>query len=333
MTSSHTPGDECRSPGSSDWSPASSDTSSLYPDLSDCSREGNLYPTLRQEGARRRVETSPRKGYQRHEFKPDREHTDRQGSNNYNTVYIIIVIVIALCFVYILVKSDVRVSDTKAMDSIDEAYLRELKVKNFTREMSVLQESYRKQDTKLWRVLRSATKRVLSDPSPVQPAVILLVSDQTGGQTMSCLAKSFTSLVGKVTDTSSFNVDISSLGKQESNAVKYRLDNELKSGFSHGSESVWLKDLQALDGTAAMLLHAYCDNENAPYKHATLVFTLLIDDVNIHEVDKTAWDSLVERNLENLWLDELGTDNLHALLSRLANNIAVVQPETTNVCN
>ena len=32
--------------------------------------------------------------------------------------------------------------------------------------------------------------------------------------------------------------------------------------------------LEAIDGRAAMLFHAFCDNENAPYKDSIIIFTV-----------------------------------------------------------
>jgi len=66
------------------------------------------------------------------------------------------------------------------------------------------------------------------------------------------------------------------------------------------------------------MLHAYCDNENAPYKNVTILTTV--------QMSSPANANSIEDVLGDAW-SELGNDKLPALLSRVANNIAIVTSE------
>ena len=47
-----------------------------------------------------------------------------------------------------------------------------------------------------------------------------------------------------------------------------------------------IEDIDAIDGRAFMLFHAFCDNEHAPFKDSIIIFTLLTPDAsNVSEAD------------------------------------------------
>ena len=76
--------------------------------------------------------------------------------------------------------------------------------------------------------------------------------------------------------------------------------------------------MEALSPEAALLLHGYCDGDNAPYKQAMLILGLYLD-------QPVANDKAAESALKKMWVSKLSEDKVAALLSRVANNIVLLR--------
>ncbi|MCP4466547.1 MAG: hypothetical protein GY813_07350 [Halieaceae bacterium] len=85
-----------------------------------------------------------------------------------------------------------------------------------------------------------------------------------------------------------------------------------------------LLHLELLHPAAALTLHAFTDNSNAPYKQAVLVATLEVAEGG---GGGCKLEQVAERALASLWDAELGPDKLAALLSRLVVRVVEVQEE------
>ena len=79
-----------------------------------------------------------------------------------------------------------------------------------------------------------------------------------------------------------------------------------------------------------MILHGFCDNENAPFKEAVLIFTL---ELSTKSAINTAigLTNAIETTLDKSWGRTLDTDNISALYSRLINSPVIVKSETVEV--
>jgi len=71
-------------------------------------------------------------------------------------------------------------------------------------------------------------------------------------------------------------------------------------------------------------MHGICDNSNAPFKNIIIVIMLEVPSDEIEMTD----DEIVEKTLYALWSD-ISIDTIASLLSRIANNVALVTTETS----
>jgi len=122
-------------------------------------------------------------------------------------------------------------------------------------------------------------------------------------------------------------VDCASFTDRDAGEFKLNLHGALEAQLRRGSKVAVIDNLQMTPGGAIDLFHGYCDNENAPYLEATFVLTLHVNDVVIDEPN----DVIVEDFLDRVWGQDVEKENLAALYSRIANNIAFVNAEASDL--
>ena len=92
-----------------------------------------------------------------------------------------------------------------------------------------------------------------------------------------------------------------------------------------------INHLEKLQPTAALTLHAFADNSNAPYTQAVMVYTLELEEEEEVQEDCNL-EAKVEKQLFKVWREELGLDKFSALISRVVVSVASVRPESGAVC-
>ena len=213
---------------------------------------------------------------------------------------------------------------------------RQIILENLGSEFQELRWKFPQQDRRLWSVVAAATKRVVQDEYPVQPAVLMLVSppggsDGDGSDVTDCLATHITDAIRRAHNNSkalklNLHEFVTSSGKAP-DVLKLELDDMLSSSFTSGNKAGLLYNIQDLPSRTAMLFHSYCDNENAPFKDITITFTVKID-ASVQQAYTN--DEEIEGYFYKLWSD-LDRDTLSPLLSRVANSIAVARREDEQV--
>ena len=117
------------------------------------------------------------------------------------------------------------------------------------------------------------------------------------------------------------NLDLDT-AKQLTDQLHHNLRSWGVAGINH---------LEKLQPAAALTLHAFADNSNAPYTQAVMVYTLeLKEDVEVQE--DCNLEAKVEKQLFEVWREELGLDKFSALISRVVVSVASVRPESGVVC-
>jgi hypothetical protein len=195
--------------------------------------------------------------------------------------------------------------------------------------MYKLQAEFPSQSDRLWRIITSATVRIIQEDEPVHPAVILLVSDQGSSLLATCLAQRYAELVTKVFSApaySTFNCQTDTANKQP-DEVKRELDNKFTSAFEARSRSGVVLHIENLPGKAAMIFYRFCDNDNAPFKDVSIVLTLTLESAELHSEK----DSVAFSELRRVWESGINRDKMEPLFSRIGNSIAFVRPETQEV--
>ena len=212
-----------------------------------------------------------------------------------------------------------EISELKPIENQKE----ETTLTRFIEMMEGLKNKFPDQDRRLWKTFNATAKRIIIDEHPIQPAVFLIASTKSTYEEADCLALQFSRVITKAFQSyDPVYVNVSAEYRSITSAdAKIVLERSLKNGFDGGSKSAVITNLEDLQGDTAMLLHAFCDNENAPYTKVVILFTIHIDENAITEGG-------VEEYLTKIWRKQLNIDDIGALLSRVANNIVIVRKES-----
>ncbi|XP_033732410.1 torsin-1A-interacting protein 2-like [Pecten maximus] len=184
-----------------------------------------------------------------------------------------------------------------------------------------------------WRTVFGMLRPMVVENNPAAPAVFMMVvpkNQQGESRTAECLAKQLLSLYSGL-----FNRSLGSQGsrihitedlKHESPAEdKKELDNKLRYIFDQSQEKgVILDNFESLSPFAALLLHGYCDGDNAPYKDVLFIQVVHMDR---QAGEITSQKNYMDKYLKELWIRDLDEDKIQPLLTRIANNVAMVTPE------
>jgi len=195
-------------------------------------------------------------------------------------------------------------------------------------ELLTLRSKFPNQTSAGFWTLVSATLKAPMHPLPDYPGVLLLLSTPLSRETANCLAARLVEISSKVLarpgllppPAPSLVLPSSSLPEDPTEA-KQLLTERLNTALGSGSAAALL-ELEKIHPVAALTLHAFADNTNAPFKQAVLVSTLEA------ELGDCKLEQRAERALTRLWGPSLGPDKLAALLSRLVVAVAEVHPET-----
>lgn len=200
----------------------------------------------------------------------------------------------------------------------------------FLQAFNSVRESFQVQTSGFWGIIRAAIKPIAFRENPDQPAVFVLVVPSDTHETAACFIRLFSNTITRLFWAKSpvefFTDTVSGLPPER---VKRMLDDQLRDGLMSGSRIAIIHHLEKLHGESAMMLHAYCDNENAPFRRTIFVLTLFVDETSL-EVTET--EAFVEERLGLLWGDTLGSNKFYPLITRIAHSIAFMRPDSHVTC-
>ncbi|ESP04828.1 hypothetical protein LOTGIDRAFT_156049 [Lottia gigantea] len=199
----------------------------------------------------------------------------------------------------------------------------------FVQNIDNFQSLFPAQENRFWRTVKASGKHVLNVSNPDYPAILLFVTRSKPANddqfdVGSCLARKISAQfdsANMVQTSGSPIVDVGKLTTGSSQQQKMEFDNQLRSFLESDYKSVIVEHLELLSPSAALLLHGYCDNDNAPYKDIMIILVFHVENDNISP-------RAAEALLKQSWERELEADKVDALMSRVANNIVIVQPES-----
>ncbi|KAK7094576.1 torsin-1A-interacting protein 1-like [Littorina saxatilis] len=287
-----------------------------------------LYPPL-PSGSPGGGERSPRSspevssqrlsGVRRHSL----ESSSSQGKKDKEKVYSFwqwfCVVAIVLLLVYLI--SNRLVSKTEQISGLQNKPVSFLE---FLQKMDELKGKFPGQSERFWKVVTASAKHVLdSDRQSTYPAILLMVAKKSNAALAASIAQAVaeafeSTLRGQTSSHLAASLNLTTHpGKVKSDSQKLELDNWLREKLEHSHDAVVVNHLETLEPNAALLLHGYCDGDNAPYKNAMLILGLFVESA----VDNS---KAAEAVLRDLWTADLTEDKVGALLSRVANNVALV---------
>uniref|UniRef100_A0A0B6ZFX6 Torsin-1A-interacting protein 1/2 AAA+ activator domain-containing protein n=1 Tax=Arion vulgaris TaxID=1028688 RepID=A0A0B6ZFX6_9EUPU len=277
----------------------------------------SLYPSLEEfkQGDTVKKQTESRKEYS-HEG-ASKIYVEKQKDTRFiSIIKWLALVAIGVAFGYCCYLRASKPSDNNNISPFDR----------FVSDVNNIEKILYNQNKRLWKTVKASTVHVLHGENSTYPVVILMAFPAQRAHISKCIAKKITSyydIVHGLTPVES-TTDISQLENLQPALQKETLDKNLYSAFSSNKrKSFFIENLQLLHPEAALLLHGYCDNDNAPYKDVMIVLLLVIDDQDF--VDYNSAD--VENYLEQLWSRGLEVDKVKALLSRVANNVVTIEAE------
>ncbi|GFR77574.1 torsin-1A-interacting protein 2-like [Elysia marginata] len=308
-----------------DLSDSISDTSGDGPSLKGAQKpvKESLYPDLPKDPKPKFRGRRPLRGMVEEEDHQE-ESSSYLGVNN--LLFFLATILVAIS-AYIVFSGPSKPVTNAAGISVFEKY---------TSRIDELQKHFPKQSSRFWRTLKSSAKHVLNSTDPEYPVVILMAAPIQSSAVTRCVAEQVASVFQSSLTGAEAAIgvsDISLYQSLEDAKQKEALDSKMLDAFSQksGGKSFVILNLQALAPEAALILHSYCDNDNAPFKDVMIVITLHFSPGQLElNAKQRVGEGDVEAYLRDLWNRGLVGDKVGALLSRVANNIVLVVEETSD---
>ncbi|XP_077986654.1 torsin-1A-interacting protein 1-like [Glandiceps talaboti] len=199
--------------------------------------------------------------------------------------------------------------------------------KEFRNKFTQIQQTHPGLSNRFWSICGIPIQSVIQNPAPTQPAVIMIASppgrSNQGNEIASQLSKTYPS------DTTPIFINSTEYKSEDPDIVKMKVDTLLANGFERGSKAAVIYRLEELPPPAILIFYKYCDNENAPYKDTVIIFTINLPYQISNNFSTGRQQEKVDEFLLSKWQghEDLDTDKIAALFSRIGNSVAIVNTE------
>ena len=201
-------------------------------------------------------------------------------------------------------------------------------VKEYQENLAELRSLFPSQTSTLWRLLTIEGRRVLKDDSPGRPAVVLFPATSQTLDTAHCLLGRFADVI-----TASYLAEKPTIldadrdpgmdsGPDE---VKLHIDETLARGFEKGSKVGMIRHLENVNPEAAMILHGYADDDNAPYKDAFILLSIKVK--ALPQGEERDMKLHVYKEMTEMLSNTVPESSYSPLLGRIAKAVVFVNPE------
>ncbi|KAG7159252.1 torsin-1A-interacting protein 1-like [Homarus americanus] len=266
---------------------------------------------------------TPMKGSPGKKIYPDLIHKDtkqsRRGASPVTLIFFFTLVLVSILVLYYHVEETDKLQKSKVhKKSVEEVY-KDLKNELQTINAQITQPRH------FWVQLIGQIDSIMVQ-NPRQPAIILVVAPKDARGTATCLIHKIAEAVNYAFGDSRFVMyDVKSDMHVHPRTLKQELDNVLQ-GLSETHAAV-IHSIEAIPGEAAMIFHAYCDNENAPFKQA-IIFPIIEVDYYYENLAHKRLDNTVDDLLAEIWGVSLLPKDVSAIVSRIANAPVLIKPET-----
>ena len=247
-------------------------------------------------------------------------------------IFIIIVVSIAWCITGTSVHNPqniqgVKTNNINGQSSVTTDEMYEVMVKKrlstFDSSMYKIQSNFPDEDARFWSSILAPIRRIIQEKNPSRPAVVLIATTRSYSKMAERLSREVALLLENLYDINDnddtyMTLEASHLNSLDPSEAKSQMDHGLSDNYQRRHIVAIIHDLGSLPVTAASLLHAYCDHESAHFKKAVLLATVYL------EPGIALCNEEVEAYLSDVW-QELEEDVLKPLISRVANNIAIME--------
>jgi hypothetical protein len=212
------------------------------------------------------------------------------------------------------------------------------RTETFHRALKKVEVAFPGQRSELWRRSRIHLERHLQTARPTEPVSLMLTAGRRGEKTLHCLALHLASAFSSAFNTSSIlHIDGASKAGQDSDQVKLDIDTQLGEAFEGNRSVAVIHRFEELPPGSTIIFYRYCDHENAAYKEALLIFTVLLggEEELPASLGLSAVEEMVDDHLQDKFLssdqpaafDLMDLDKFSGLWSRISHLVLPVAAE------
>ncbi|XP_045080533.1 torsin-1A-interacting protein 2-like [Coregonus clupeaformis] len=177
--------------------------------------------------------------------------------------------------------------------------------------------------------------RHLQTTQPSEPVTLMLTAGSRAKRTLHCQAQRLASAFSSSLNGSVFHIDEVSKADQDGDRVKRDIDGQLQKAFEWDQPVAVIHHFDDLPPGSTLIFYRYCDPENASYKKALLIFTVLLEEkeklpASLIDVEEMVKDYLQKRFLDSNYpaaYNMLDLDKFSGLWSRISHLVLPVALE------
>lgn len=217
-----------------------------------------------------------------------------------------------------------------------ERLSRVVESEKFADHLNVLQTQFPSQRSDLWKRSKIHLENHLRTAQPTQPVSLIFTAGVRAKRTLYCLAQGLAASFASAHNASVLHIDGASKVSGDSDEVKLYIDTQLQEAFQGDKAVAVIHRLEELPPGSTLIFYRYCDHENAAYKRAFLLFTVLLpqDEVrseqSLKEVEEMVQDYVKEKLVgsgDRADFNEMDADKYSGLWSRISHLILPVVSE------
>ena len=204
----------------------------------------------------------------------------------------------------------------------------------FENKIKELQSSFTNQTDRFWRILKNRGLAHLNNASPSQPLVLLLAAPPAAHSMVDCFAKKLAEGLDPEYKRMLATIDGREERSYPGEDTKKKMDDLLKRRFKDGHRAALVLHLELLPPPSPLLFYSYCDDQNAPNKHVAIIFTVHMPVEPDASLEPKEAEGTVEKYLADIVWAKEDKDAVAALLSRVADTVAVMngEPSSSATC-
>ena len=204
----------------------------------------------------------------------------------------------------------------------------------FENKIKELQSSFTNQTDRFWRILKNRGLAHLNNASPSQPLVLLLAAPPAAHSTVDCFAKKLAEGLDPEYKRMLATIDGREERSYPGEDTKKKMDDLLIRRFKKGHRAALVHHLELLPPPSPLLFYSYCDDQNAPHKHVAIIFTVHLPVEPDASLAPKEAEGTVEKYLADIVWAKEDKDAVAALLSRVADTVALMngEPSSSATC-
>ncbi|XP_048832560.1 torsin-1A-interacting protein 2-like isoform X2 [Brienomyrus brachyistius] len=207
----------------------------------------------------------------------------------------------------------------------------------FHEQIGSVKLNFPSQRAALWQRSEIHLTRHLDSKRPTEPVSMILTSGRGAEKTLRCLAVHIAKALSAALNASVLEIDGTSKALLDSDQVKLDIDEMLKTAFGMNKGPAVIHRFEEFPPGSTLIFYRYCDHENAAFKEASLIFTVLLEEVeqlepqmSLSDVEEMVQDHVKDKFLsstEPAAFDKMDVDKLGGLWSRISHLVLPVAAE------